>query len=356
MRRVLLGPLFSLSLSAERQLVRQRRRTGQRWDEILRDGLPEAGGVAGLLSDPAWAITEPAAAGFWTAWTTIPQFEQMVSDPDLVEFRMAWAAFSQALDRQFERDPSVTLARYQQLSDSEDFEASPLLALHRPGRDQLTLTTLHQAKGLEFDVVFIADAAEGSFPDLRRTAALLHPEMLSPDLARSPEASTRFRLQEEMRLAYTAMTRARQRVVWTATSAAIDEGERRPSRFMLAASGHSSFRDIGSPPDAARSTATDHLGRGASDVAPHPDRSFGAGRRAAERPVDALRSSLGGPLVGRDFRRGPRAWTRHAESFRRHFDFPRLRPRPTTAAPASTRSSAGSAPATPSPLTPTTGL
>jgi superfamily I DNA/RNA helicase/RecB family exonuclease len=248
MRRVLLGPLFSLSLSAERHLVRQRRRTGQQWDEILRDGLPEAGGVAGLLSDPAWAITEPAAAGFWTAWTTLPQFEQMVSDPKLVEFRMAWAAFSQALDRQFERDPSVTLARYQQLSDSEDFEASPLLALHRPGRDQLTLTTLHQAKGLEFDVVFIADAAEGSFPDLRRTAALLHPEMLSPDLARSPEASTRFRLQEEMRLAYTAMTRARQRVVWTATSAAIDEGERRPSRFMLAASGHSSFRDIGSPP------------------------------------------------------------------------------------------------------------
>src|SRR5687767_5503704 len=72
--------------------------------------------------------------------------------------------------------------------------------------------------------------------------------MLSPDLARSPEAATRFRLQEEMRLAYTAMTRARQRVVWTATSAAIDEGERRPSRFLLAASGHASFRDIGSPP------------------------------------------------------------------------------------------------------------
>ena len=57
----------------------------------------------------------------------------------------------------------------------------------------------------------------------------------------------KFRLQEEMRLAYTAMTRARRRVVWTATSAAIDEGERRPSRFMLAASGHSSFREIGSP-------------------------------------------------------------------------------------------------------------
>ena len=248
MRRVLLGPLFSLSLSAERQLVRQRRRTGQRWDQILADGLAEASAVAELLADPAWAIREPAAVGFWAVWTSIPQFEQMVADPDLVEFRMAWAAFSQALDRHFERDPSVTLARYQQLSDSEDFEATPLLTLQPPGRDQLTLTTLHQAKGLEFDVVFIADAAEGSFPDLRRTAALLHPEMLSPDLARSPEASMKFRLQEEMRLSYTAMTRARQRVVWTATSAAIDEGERRPSRFLLAASGYSSFHEIGAPP------------------------------------------------------------------------------------------------------------
>ena len=247
MRRLLLGPLFSLSLSAERDLVRERRRTGKRWDEILSVHLGEAAAVAALLADPAWAIDEPAATGFWRIWTTIPQFERMVEDPGLGEFRTAWAVFSQALDSQFDRDPSVTLARYQRQSEAEDFEATTLLALQRPGRDQLTLTTLHQAKGLEFDVVFIADAAEGSFPDLRRTAALLRPEMLSPDQARSPETSLRFRLQEEMRLAYTAMTRARQRVVWTATSAAIDEGERRPSRFLLAASGHSSFSDIGPP-------------------------------------------------------------------------------------------------------------
>jgi superfamily I DNA/RNA helicase/RecB family exonuclease len=246
-RRLLLGPLFSLSLSAERDLVRERRRTGKKWDEILTAELGEAAAVAALLADPGWAIDEPAATGFWKIWTTIPQFERMVEDPSLGEFRTAWAVFSQALDSQFERDPSVTLARYQRQSEAEDFEATTLLALHRPGRDQLTLTTLHQAKGLEFDVVFIADAAEGSFPDLRRTSALLRPEMLSPDQSLSPVTSMRFRLQEEMRLAYTAMTRAKQRVIWTATSAAIDEGERRPSRFLLAASGLSSFSEIGPP-------------------------------------------------------------------------------------------------------------
>jgi RecB family exonuclease len=50
-----------------------------------------------------------------------------------------------------------------------------------------------------------------------------------------------------MRLAYTAMTRARIRVVWTATGAAIDEKDRRPSRFLLAASGLPSFDQIGAP-------------------------------------------------------------------------------------------------------------
>jgi RecB family exonuclease len=40
-----------------------------------------------------------------------------------------------------------------------------------------------------------------------------------------------------MRLAYTATTRAKSRVVWTATDAALDESELRPSRFMMAAAG-----------------------------------------------------------------------------------------------------------------------
>jgi putative RecB family exonuclease len=40
-----------------------------------------------------------------------------------------------------------------------------------------------------------------------------------------------------MRLVYTAMTRTRSRVVWTATTAGIDESHRRPSRFIAAVAG-----------------------------------------------------------------------------------------------------------------------
>ena len=148
------------------------------------------------------------------------------------------------------------MVRYQQLALQDDFEAVPLLSLTAGPEDQLTLTTLHQAKGLEFDVVFIADAAEGVFPNLSRRNALLRPELLS--VGPAPEGQVRFRLQEEMRLAYTAMTRARSRVIWTATAAAIDEGERRPSRFLLAAAGVDSFEDLGPPqPDGSPVTAAE---------------------------------------------------------------------------------------------------
>ena len=46
---------------------------------------------------------------------------------------------------------------------------------------------------------------------------MLRPELLSPERTTDPEAQHLFQVQEEMRLAYTAMTRARSRVVWTAT-------------------------------------------------------------------------------------------------------------------------------------------
>ncbi|HSL26550.1 MAG TPA: ATP-dependent DNA helicase [Acidimicrobiia bacterium] len=254
-RRLLLGPLLSMPLARERDLLRTRRRTGRPWAEILASQLPEAAGIAALMSDPSWATTASAADGFWRLWTSVPQLTDLVADPALDDYRQAWAAFSQVLERQLERDPTISLADFQRLSTSEDFEASPLLSLRSPRTDQLTLTTLHQAKGLEFEVVFIADAAEGVFPDLRRSAALLRPEYLASGRdgqheVRSPGEAMRFRLQEEMRLAYTAMTRARARVIWTATSAAIDEGERRPSRFLLAASGQTDFDQIHAPPRA----------------------------------------------------------------------------------------------------------
>ena len=82
--------------------------------------------------------------------------------------------------------------------------------------DYLTLTTIHQAKGLEWDVVFIIGLVEGRFP---------HARNLEP-----PE-----RLEEERRLFYVAVTRCRQYLQMTVPLVSFNNGMReicRPSLFV----------------------------------------------------------------------------------------------------------------------------
>ena len=122
-------------------------------------------------------------------------------------------------------------------------------AVDRPPEDDLLLvTTLHQAKGLEFDVVFIADAVEGVFPDLRARDSLLGVRHLLPHLPHDTAAYRAFELQEERRLAYTAMTRARRRVVWTATATGFEEGRGIPSRFLALVAGTATVAEAVSRP------------------------------------------------------------------------------------------------------------
>jgi superfamily I DNA/RNA helicase/RecB family exonuclease len=252
MRRVILGPLVGASVGLERQMLRDRRRGPRAWRDVVADHLPEKAGLIGLLSDAAWATDIGAADGFWEAWTRLDGVTEMVNTPGREEWRRAWTAFGQMVGRQAERDDGVSLARLFEMVEDDDFEATPLMS-HRLAEDRISLTTLHQVKGLEFEVVFIANAVEGVFPDLRRSRRMLRPELLSPERTVDPEAQHLFQVQEEMRLAYTAMTRARQRLVWTATDAGIDQGERRPSRFLLAAAGGA---PVGAPREEERDPIT----------------------------------------------------------------------------------------------------
>jgi DNA helicase-2/ATP-dependent DNA helicase PcrA len=83
--------------------------------------------------------------------------------------------------------------------------------------DKVTLITLHAAKGLEFDVVFIAGLEEGVFPHAR---ALDDPRQM----------------EEERRLAYVGLTRARQRLYLTHAARRATWGRSGfsvPSRFLL---------------------------------------------------------------------------------------------------------------------------
>ena len=255
MRRILLGPLVETSLGRERELLRMRRRSWEAWPTVIRENLEGHDELAGLLGDAEWAVSLPAVDGFWKAWSTVPGFDRIALNPDRKDWRKALSSFAQALARQAERDTEVSLARFLDLTEDSGFEPTPLLS-HRGSGGRVALTTLHQSKGLEFDIVFIANAVEGIFPDLRRSRRMLRPELLDPARVTDLGAQHLFQIQEEMRLAYTAMTRARKRVVWSATDAGIDQGEHRPSRFLLAAAGARTLQDIGPPAESDRDPVT----------------------------------------------------------------------------------------------------
>ncbi len=230
-RRILLGPSVRFSISKVRDLERSRASGDSRWSDILAKQCPELRGLIGLLVDTDWAMGSEAALGFWEWWTHADGIESLVDDPTRSDWRRVWTALGQMLQRQSERDPSMTLNGWFSMVRDDDLESTPLLSL-QDETERVTLSTLHQIKGLSFDTVFIPNASEGVFPDLRRSKRILRPELLS---GRPKGASHQlFALQEEMRLAYTALTRARRRVVMTATDAGVDQGERRPSRFMSA--------------------------------------------------------------------------------------------------------------------------
>ncbi len=250
LRRILLGPLFSIPLGRLREIERERLQRGVTWADAISNHVDDGAGLASLFEETAWATTAPAVEGFWHIWETLPQFASVVGHPQRKDERAAWSSLAQVLGRLYERDPHATLVDYVRLTEDEEFEARPLLSYRMPRQDRLTLTTLHQSKGLEFDTVFIADAVEGIFPDLRSRESLLGSRHLSPALPADPIAYRAFRLQEEMRLAYTAMTRGYRRVIWTATSSGVEEGQGMPSRFLPLVAGTSTISAaVSRPPE-----------------------------------------------------------------------------------------------------------
>jgi DNA helicase-2/ATP-dependent DNA helicase PcrA len=90
-------------------------------------------------------------------------------------------------------------------------QAGGKVELEQDADDAVQLMTVHAAKGLEFDHVFLLRLTKGAFPMSPRTPVLEFPEKLMQEELPVWDYHT----QEERRLFYVALTRARERLTLT---------------------------------------------------------------------------------------------------------------------------------------------
>ncbi len=164
-------------------LLRGTARGGVASDDPIHD-------VVGTLSGLGWAARAPEGRG---------------------EARNRWESW-QALVSQAEE--FFTTGSGATLGDFVDDLDRRATEQHAPVAEGVTLATLHAAKGLEWEAVFLCGMQEGSMP--------------------ITYAETPAEVEEERRLFYVGVTRARSRltVSWSAARNPGGRGNRKPSRFL----------------------------------------------------------------------------------------------------------------------------
>jgi DNA helicase-2/ATP-dependent DNA helicase PcrA len=126
-------------------------------------------------------------------------------------------------------DRAVFLARH--LATLIDAGDDPASAEPDPDLDAVAVLTVHKAKGLEFPVVILPGLVAGRFPGTSRREPLAMPEELADAGATTGDPH----LQEERRLFYVAMTRARDELILTHAADYGGARARRISPFVLEA-------------------------------------------------------------------------------------------------------------------------
>ncbi|MEU6063468.1 MULTISPECIES: ATP-dependent DNA helicase UvrD2 [Streptomyces] len=194
-------------------------------DSLLDDAVTLPSQVRAVLSGEGWTTEPPAGSGaVRERWESLAALVNLAHD--FVAAR-----------------PDATLSDF--VAELDERAG----AQHAPTVQGVTLASLHSAKGLEWDVVFLVGIAEGMMP--------------------ITYAKTDEQIEEERRLLYVGVTRARERlnVSWALARAPGGRPSRRPSRFL----------------DGLRPGSTATMGRSAAGTSGGVERGSTSGTVAAPR-------------------------------------------------------------------------
>jgi DNA helicase-2/ATP-dependent DNA helicase PcrA len=189
----------------------------------IRDTHTRAGDLMALLADfRARAAALPVSELFEQLLERL-EVRLLLADPD----RPYLEAFGNFL-RDWENDKSES-KRLNELLEYLDYFDEAGGAIELPDepidRDAVQLMTAHTSKGLEFDTVFVLRLNAGDFPVNHRTPLFEFPPKLMKE-AKTPQGD--FHIQEERRLCYVALTRARRRL----TLSTLTGPRKRESAFL----------------------------------------------------------------------------------------------------------------------------
>jgi len=111
----------------------------------------------------------------------------------------------------------------------ESGEEGKLEFNHEQGPDMIKVMTIHGAKGLEFKYVFLVNMVDKRFPTIERKELIELPEDLIKDIKPTGDVH----LQEERRICYVAITRAKKDIYFTSAEDYGGVRKKKLSRFMI---------------------------------------------------------------------------------------------------------------------------
>ena len=138
--------------------------------------------------------------------------------------------FYQKIKKLEEGEADLSLQDFLKVMDMElEAGESGSLKLDFLDSDCVKIMTVHGAKGLEFKYVFLVNLVDKKFPTINRSEKISIPDALVKEKALP---SGDFHLEEERRLFYVAITRAKERLFLTGAKDYGGAREKKPSRFI----------------------------------------------------------------------------------------------------------------------------